>query len=157
MRSDDHSLYKKKSTNSVLKKNFWKSKPSLHNIEKWPNYFKNLAVFTLQIFKVSLVIFQHHIWKGQGLLRKTFINECTLTNMRTIHPVTSLKENSSWAIFTAQKKFSIKYFFSKWDQIHSFLRIWSHLLKKSFMKSFTFCADFLASTYLSRKLKIAGV
>ena len=67
-------------------------------------YFKNLAVFTLQIFKVSLVIFQHHIWKGQGLLRKTFINECTLTNMRTIHPVTSLKENSSWAIFTAQKK-----------------------------------------------------
>ena len=120
-------------------------------------YFKNLAVFTLQIFKVSLVIFQHHIWKGQGLLRKTFINECTLTNMRTIHPVTSLKENSSWAIFTAQKKFSIKYFFSKWDQIHSFLRIWSHLLKKSFMKSFTFCADFLASTYLSRKLKIAGV
>ena len=120
-------------------------------------YFKNLAVFTLQVFKVSLVIFQHHTWKGQGLLRKTFINECTLTNMRTIHPVTSLKENSSWAIFTAQKKFSIKYFFSKWDQIHSFLRIWSHLLKKSFMKSFTFCADFLASTYLSRKLKIAGV
>ena len=106
MRSDDHSLYKKKSTNSVLKKNFWKSKPSLHNIEKWPNYFKNLAVFTLQIFKVSLVIFQHHTWKGQGLLRKTFINECTLTNMRTIHPVTSLKQNSSWAISLHTKKIS---------------------------------------------------
>ena len=121
-------------------------------------YFKNLAVFTPQIFKVSLVIFQHHIWKGLRLLGKTFINECTLTNMRTIHPVTSLKENSSWAIFTAQKKkFSIKYFFSQWDQIHNFLRIWSHLLKKSFMKNFTFCADFLASNNLSRKLKIAGV
>ena len=69
-------------------------------------YFKNLAVFTLQVFKVSLVIFQHHTWKGQGLLRKTFINECTLTNMRTIHPVTSLKQNSSWAISLHTKKIS---------------------------------------------------
>ena len=33
---------------------------------------------------------------------------------------------------TAQKlKFSIKDFFSKCDQIRSFLRIWSHLLRKS--------------------------
>ena len=33
--------------------------------------------------------------------------------------------------FTAQKmKFSIKDFFSTCDQIRSFLRIWSHLLKK---------------------------
>ena len=37
-------------------------------------------------------------------------------------------------------KFSIKYFFSKCDQICSFLWIWSHLLKKSFMKNFIFCA-----------------
>ena len=69
-------------------------------------YFKNLAVFTLQVFKVSLVIFQHHTWKGQGLIRKTFISECTLTNMRTIHPVTSLKQNSSWAISLHTKKIS---------------------------------------------------
>ena len=42
---------------------------------------------------------------------------------------------------TAQKKkFSIMYFFSKCDQIHSFLRIWSHLLKKSLMENFIFCA-----------------
>ena len=35
------------------------------------------------------------------------------------------------SIVTAQKmKFSIKDFFSKCDQIRSFLRIWSHLLKK---------------------------
>ena len=33
-------------------------------------------------------------------------------------------------------KFSIKDFFSKCDQIHSFLRIWSHLLKKSLMENF---------------------
>ena len=41
----------------------------------------------------------------------------------------------------AQKmKFSIKDFFSKCDQIHSFLRIWLHLLKKSLMENFFFCS-----------------
>ena len=37
-------------------------------------------------------------------------------------------------------KFSIKGFFSKCDQTCSFLRIWSHLLKKSLMENFIFCA-----------------
>ena len=37
-------------------------------------------------------------------------------------------------------KFSIKDFFSKCDQIRSFLRIWSHLLKKSLIENFIFCA-----------------
>ena len=42
---------------------------------------------------------------------------------------------------TAQKmNFSIKDFFNKCDQIRSFLQIWSHLLKKSLMKNFIFCA-----------------
>ena len=46
-----------------------------------------------------------------------------------------------WKSTTAQKmKCSIKDFFSKCDQIRSFLRIWSHLLKKSLMESFIFCA-----------------
>ena len=44
-------------------------------------------------------------------------------------------------ISTAQKmKFSIKDFLSKCDQIRSFLRIWSHLLKKFFTENFIFCA-----------------
>ena len=39
----------------------------------------------------------------------------------------------------AQKvKFSIKDFFSKSDQLRSFLRTWSHLLKKSLMENFIF-------------------
>ena len=43
--------------------------------------------------------------------------------------------------YTAQKmKFSIKDFFSKWDQIWRFRRIWSRLLKKSLMENFIFCA-----------------
>ena len=37
-------------------------------------------------------------------------------------------------------KFSIEDFFSKYDQICIFLRIWSHLLKKSLMENFIFCA-----------------
>ena len=42
---------------------------------------------------------------------------------------------------TAQKmKFSTTDFFSKWDQIRRFLRISSHLLKKSVMENFIFCA-----------------
>ena len=43
-------------------------------------------------------------------------------------------------IHTAQMKFFIKDFFSKYDQIRSFLRICSHLLKKSLMENFIFCA-----------------
>ena len=35
-------------------------------------------------------------------------------------------------------KFSIKDFFSKFDQICSALRIWSHLLKKFLMENFIF-------------------
>ena len=42
---------------------------------------------------------------------------------------------------TAQKmEFFIKDFFSKCDQIHSFLHIWSHLLNKSLMGNFFFFA-----------------
>ena len=37
-------------------------------------------------------------------------------------------------------KFFIKDFFSKCNQIHSFLRIWPHLLKKSLMENFLFCS-----------------
>ena len=37
-------------------------------------------------------------------------------------------------------KFSIEDFFSKCDQIRRFLRIWSHLLKKSLMENFIFWA-----------------
>ena len=48
-----------------------------------------------------------------------------------------------WEIYTytAQKmKFSVKDFFSKCRQILRKLWIWSHLLKKSLMESFIFCA-----------------
>ena len=37
-------------------------------------------------------------------------------------------------------KFSTKDFFSKCDQIHWKQQIWLHLLKKSLMENFIFCA-----------------
>ena len=46
---------------------------------------------------------------------------------------------------TAQKmKFSIKDFFSKYDQIRKKLRVWSHLRQKSLMENFIFCAVHLS-------------
>ena len=47
--------------------------------------------------------------------------------------------NTSFIHYT-KMKFSVKDFFSKCDQIGSFLRIWSHLLKKSLTENFFFCA-----------------
>ena len=51
-------------------------------------------------------------------------------------------------------KFSIKDLLSKCNQIRSFLRIWPHLLKKTLMENFIFCAVFLIpSVILSFDLK----
>ena len=48
---------------------------------------------------------------------------------------------ASGLFLTTQKmKFSIRDFFSKCDQICKKVRIWSHLLKKSSMENFIFCA-----------------
>ena len=51
------------------------------------------------------------------------------------------KLNVYGSVYTTQKmKFSLKYFFSKCDQIRRKLRIFSHLLKKSLMENLIFCA-----------------
>ena len=63
--------------------------------------------------------------------RILLLHYLTLTNLVWI----------SFCCYTAQKmKFSIKDFFSTCDQIRKKLRIWSHLLKKSLMENFIFCA-----------------
>ena len=50
-----------------------------------------------------------------------------------------LVSNSAYGA-AQKKKFSIKDFFNKFDQMRRLLRIWSHLLKKSLMENFIFCA-----------------
>ena len=52
---------------------------------------------------------------------------------------------------TAQKKFSIKDSFNKCDQIRSFRRIWSHLLKESLTKNDIFCAVKDDKSYFTTK------
>ena len=50
---------------------------------------------------------------------------------------------------------SIKDFFSKCDQIRSFLQIWSHLLKKSLMENFNLWNDVgVFSGYYALKVNI---
>ena len=62
---------------------------------------------------------------------------------------------------TAQKmEFSVKDFFSKYDQIRSFLRIWSYLLKKSLIGNFIVCAVQSSKTLTFQRLvstKAAGL
>ena len=48
--------------------------------------------------------------------------------------------NIRWRCHCTKMKFSIKGFFNKCDQIRSFLRISLHLLNKSLMENFIFCA-----------------
>ena len=49
-------------------------------------------------------------------------------------------EETVYKAHCTKNKFSIKDFFSKCDQIHGKLRIWSYFLKKSLMENFIFCA-----------------
>ena len=52
-------------------------------------------------------------------------------------------------------KFSIKDFFSKCDQIRSFLPIWSHLLNKSLMENFIFlCCEKIDKKRLTKTSKV---
>ena len=48
------------------------------------------------------------------------------------------KSMKFWGITAPKMKFSIKDFFSKCDQISTFLRIWSHLPQKSLMENSIF-------------------
>ena len=48
-------------------------------------------------------------------------------------------------ITTQKTKFSIKDFFSKFDEIRRRLWILSHILKKSLMENFTFCVVYYSS------------
>ena len=50
---------------------------------------------------------------------------------------------------TQKMKLSINDFFSKCDQICSFLRIWSNLLKKSLMENFILCAVLCSHPFLA--------
>ena len=54
--------------------------------------------------------------------------------------LSEILENLIVDVNTIVPEFPIKNFFSKCDQIRSFLWIWSHVLKKSLMENVIFCA-----------------
>ena len=73
--------------------------------------------------------------KGLGIVSlQNFVNDISRKMLLMLYSIYN-------QISLLQKmKFSITDFFSKYDKIHSFLRIWSHLRKKSLMENFIFCA-----------------
>ena len=86
----------------------------------------------------SLVLNMDFQWCGYRLY--TFMLSVKKTSFKTAFAIQTL---------TAQKmKFSIKDFFSKCDQIRSFLCIWSHLLKKSLMENSIFCVVIYDEAFL---------
>ena len=84
-------------------------------------------------------------WKKKNIYRRC---RHTCSNWQCIRCIKQFTFNLWNSVFTksikaktGQKmKFSIKDFFSKYDQIRSFVRIFSQLLKKSLMENFIFCA-----------------
>ena len=82
-----------------------------------------------------------------GLLLDNFNQSRSILNVKKLKQKLRVLLNIECYVehyqFTAQKmKFYIKDFFSKCDQVRSFLRIWSHLLKKSLGKHHFLCCDF---------------
>ena len=95
-----------------------------------------ICFYFSSIFQFQFFIFQEV--KPQINITYQKSGNCQKENK---HQVMEWKYVVSGVIHTAQKmKFSIKNFFSKCDQIRSFLRIQSHLLNKSLIENFSFCA-----------------
>ena len=93
--------------------------------------------FSLYLFPVLLVLRVMRRMRFQGFWK--------VQHFETLGYVWNLVSG----YYTSQKmKFSIKDFFSKYDQICRKLRIRSHLLKKSSMENFIFCAVLTSKVYL---------
>ena len=79
------------------------------------------------------------------ILRKTKYLHCQQkTIIRFSCHDAAFKNSTLWFLL----RFSIKDFFSKWDQICWKLLIWSHLLNQSFMKKFFFINFFITFNQL---------
>ena len=88
----------------------------------------NLLTYT-KMLDCFMILFSQ-LYFQQHLVYETV--KCEVKTCSDMSDHTHLKQ-----IHTAQKiKFFIKDFLCKCDQIHSFLRIWSNLLKKSLMENF---------------------
>ena len=97
--------------------------------------------FPSQILRGSKI----HLWSGHiTFLEKGYLKIECLRNIWifSCHSLNIEVDN------TQKMKFSIKDFFSKCDQIRSFLQIWLHLLKKSLMENVSSWAAILSTLFL---------
>ena len=111
-------------------------------------YYKSKAWCKLLLNSRQYKFCASLLQKPNILLRSTKIS-CTQTSVSQYSKkerIESLYFPKEWYITAQKMKFSIKDFFSKCDQIRSFLRILSHLLKKSLMENFIFCVQ-IAKAY----------
>ena len=91
----------------------------------------------MQVTSISQLL-QEIFWKAEWKFLIVISRDIEGSVFANIH---DFKNLAGIFRFTEQNmKFSIKDFFSKWHQNRSFLQIWSHLLKKSLMENFIFCA-----------------
>ena len=116
-------------------------------IRCWINLFIQSLYKTVGLFPLSsnicrlLVVYYFVNWNSLWISIEclTFQSTWKKDSLRIVNTKICSRLNPSK--YTAQKmKFSIKGFFSKYSQIGSKLWIWSHLLKKSLMENFIFCA-----------------
>ena len=102
-------------------------------------------VFPYLYLLIMFTIFNTTLWKSKKHRDKQSLTQCLFYFIFK-------RCNYYLAIYLQIRnctkiKFSVKDFFSKCDQIHNFLRIWSYLLKKSLMENFIFCAVRIALTF----------
>ena len=127
------------------------------NIKLYVNIItvKSTGFVSTELVQVTIIIFirqigvkqSHHNCNGknnwgtkQSYRERVFINNwCKIyVKSRKLNVLDPFIKNP---LSIAQKMmFSMKDFFSKCHQIRSFLRIWSHLLNKSLIENFIFCA-----------------
>ena len=109
----------------------------------------SLSLFYIQVwYLLSFVIFERwnhsHVTEALIYEVRKYVRVVFDYLVCILSPCVAFEASKSFISLTtspAQKmKFPMKNFFSKYDQIRSYLRIWSHLLKKSLMENFIFCA-----------------
>ena len=113
---------------------------SILKIEFYMNWIHKILLFPYDVKEQQIAMMQIELknWiSSWSRLNHINIEFVYLINLRFLQQ----HEGMNFYLDTARKiKFSIKDFFSKCDQIRSFVGIWSHLLKKSLMENFIFCA-----------------
>ena len=125
--------------------------------------------------KLTIKTLERRHWRRSGVLIVNFEHISHLVLVFLLLTLNRYKQSVTWFaeglwIFVvlglilslpitpniAQKmKFSFKNYLGKCDQIHSFLQIWSHLLKKSLIRNFIFCAVKNPKSYSSSSINSA--